>query len=94
MTATSNRNASGATDSSAPRSLARLVMEAAGKDRGALESVAPLSFLLLVAVMAVLSWRGTLSPSAATATSKHPAAWLEASRRDLQRFRWLEQPGP
>jgi len=54
-------------------SLARLVMEAAGKDRGLLESVAPLSFLLLVAVMAVLSWRGTLSPSAATATSKAPS---------------------
>jgi hypothetical protein len=54
-------------------SLARLVMEAAGKDRGALESVAPLSFLLLVAVMALLSWRGTLSPSAATATSKAPS---------------------
>jgi hypothetical protein len=54
-------------------SLARLVMEAAGKDRGALESVAPLSFLLLVAVMAVLSWRGTLSPSAETARTKAAA---------------------
>ncbi len=47
-------------------SLARLLMEAAGKGRGALESVAPLSFLSLVAAMAVLSWRGTLSTSAAT----------------------------
>ena len=54
-------------------SLSRLVMEAAGKDRGVLESVAPLSFLLLVAVMAVLSWRGTLSATAATATSKAPS---------------------
>jgi hypothetical protein len=51
-------------------SLARLVMEAAGKDRGPLESVAPLSFLVLVAVMAVMSWRGTLSASAATARTQ------------------------
>jgi hypothetical protein len=40
--------------------LARLGMEAAGRGRGALESVAPLSFLLLVAGMAVLSFRGDL----------------------------------
>lgn len=41
--------------------LTRLVLEAMGKRRGALESVAPLSFVVLVAAMAVLSLRGTLS---------------------------------
>jgi hypothetical protein len=40
--------------------LARLVLEAAGKSRGALDSVAPLSFLLLVTAMAVLSFRSDL----------------------------------
>ncbi len=40
--------------------LARLILEAAGKRRGALESVGPLSFVVLVATMAVLSLRGTL----------------------------------
>jgi hypothetical protein len=40
--------------------LVRLVLEAAGKGRGALESVGPLLFIALVAMMAVLSFRGTL----------------------------------
>jgi hypothetical protein len=38
--------------------LARLILEAMGRRRGALESVGPLSFVVLVATMAVLSWRG------------------------------------
>jgi len=41
--------------------LIRLVVEASGQRRGALESVGPLSFIMLVAVMAVLSLRGVLS---------------------------------
>ena len=42
--------------------LARLIVEAMGTHRGALESVGPLSFIVLVAMMAVLSLRGTLHP--------------------------------
>ena len=42
--------------------LGRLVLEAMGKPRGAFESVGPLSFVVLVAAMAVLSLRGSLSP--------------------------------
>jgi uncharacterized membrane protein len=38
--------------------LARLILEAMGKSRGVLESVAPLGFVVLVGVMAVLSFRG------------------------------------
>jgi uncharacterized membrane protein len=38
--------------------LARLILEAMGSRRGVLESVAPLSFVVLVGVMAVLSLRG------------------------------------
>jgi hypothetical protein len=41
--------------------LIRLVLEASGQSRGALESIGPLSFIVLVAVMAVLSLRGVLS---------------------------------
>ena len=41
--------------------LVRLILEAMGKGRGALESVGPLSFLVLVAAMGILSLRGTLS---------------------------------
>ena len=41
--------------------LARLILEAAGHRRGALESAGPLSFVVLVGVMAVLSFRGVLS---------------------------------
>ena len=38
--------------------LARLILEATGNNRGVLESVAPLGFVVLVGVMAVLSFRG------------------------------------
>ena len=41
--------------------LIRLVLEAGGQRRGALESIGPLSFIVLVAVTAVLSLRGILS---------------------------------
>jgi hypothetical protein len=41
--------------------LARLILEASGQSRGVLESVGPLSFVVLVAAMAVLSFRGALS---------------------------------
>jgi hypothetical protein len=40
--------------------LARLIVEAAGQRRGLLESVGPLLFIVLVGVMAVLSFRGDL----------------------------------
>jgi hypothetical protein len=40
--------------------LTRLGLEAAGVSRGPLDAVAPLSFLALVAVIAVLSFRGVL----------------------------------
>jgi hypothetical protein len=40
--------------------LLRLVLEAAGKSRGALEAVGPLLFVVLIATMAVLSFRGVL----------------------------------
>jgi hypothetical protein len=40
--------------------LLRLVLEAAGKSRGTLEAVGPLLFLVLIATMAVLSFRGVL----------------------------------
>jgi hypothetical protein len=40
--------------------LLRLILEAAGKSRGALEAVGPLLFLVLIATMAVLSFRGVL----------------------------------
>ena len=40
--------------------LVRLVLEAAGKTRGALEAVGPLLFVVLIATMAVLSFRGVL----------------------------------
>ncbi len=42
--------------------LARLVLEAAGKRRGPLEAVGPLLFVILIAVMAVLSFLGILRP--------------------------------
>lgn len=41
--------------------LVRLILEASGHSRGVLESVGPLSFVVLVAAMAVLSFRGALS---------------------------------
>jgi len=40
--------------------LLRLILEAAGKTRGALEAVGPLLFVVLIATMAVLSFRGVL----------------------------------
>ena len=40
--------------------LVRLILEASGHSRGALEAVGPLSFVVLVATMAVLSFRGSL----------------------------------
>jgi hypothetical protein len=40
--------------------LARLALEVAGVGRGPLDAVGPLSFLVLIAVMAVLSFRGVL----------------------------------
>jgi hypothetical protein len=46
--------------------LARLVLEIAGRSRGPLDAIGPLSFLLLIAVLAVLSFRGTLRPAPAT----------------------------
>jgi hypothetical protein len=40
--------------------LARLVLEAAGRSRGPLEAVGPLLFVILIAVMATLSFLGVL----------------------------------
>jgi hypothetical protein len=40
--------------------LVRLILEATGKTRGALDAVGPLLFLVLIATMAVLSFRGVL----------------------------------
>jgi hypothetical protein len=42
--------------------LSRLILEAVGTRRGALDSVGPLSFIVLAATMAILSMRGTLHP--------------------------------
>jgi uncharacterized membrane protein len=46
--------------------LTRLVLEIAGKSRAALDAVGPLSFLVLIAVMAVLSFRGILDADSAS----------------------------
>jgi hypothetical protein len=43
--------------------LLRLILEAVGKTRGALEAVGPLLFVVLIATMAVLSFRGVLRAS-------------------------------
>jgi hypothetical protein len=40
--------------------LSRLVLEIAGRNRGVLDAIAPLSFVLLIAVMAILSFLGIL----------------------------------
>jgi hypothetical protein len=40
--------------------LIRLVLEVAGRNRGPLDAIAPLSFVLLIAVMAILSFLGIL----------------------------------
>jgi uncharacterized membrane protein len=45
--------------------LARLMLEIAGRHRGPLDAIGPLSFLLLIAVMAVLSFRGIVRPAPA-----------------------------
>jgi hypothetical protein len=44
--------------------LVRLIVEAMGRSRGALESVGPLAFVVLIATMAVLSLRGVLGAHA------------------------------
>jgi hypothetical protein len=46
--------------------LTRLVLEIVGKSRGPLDAVGPLSFLVLIAVMAVLSFRGILGADSAS----------------------------
>lgn len=46
--------------------LTRLLLEIAGKSRGALDAVGPLSFVVLIAVMAVLSFRGILGAGSAS----------------------------
>jgi hypothetical protein len=46
--------------------LARLVVEALGRDRGVLDSLAPLSFLILIAALSWLAFRGY--PTRETAT--------------------------
>jgi hypothetical protein len=43
--------------------LLRLILEAAGRSRGPLEAVGPLLFVVLIATMAVLSFRGVLRTS-------------------------------
>jgi hypothetical protein len=40
--------------------LARLVLEIAGRKRSPLDAIGPLSFLILIAVMSVLSFLGVL----------------------------------
>jgi hypothetical protein len=56
--------------------LVRLLLEASGRPRGALESVGPLSFVILVAVMGVLSLLGVLphSPVGTAGAEPRPAA--------------------
>jgi hypothetical protein len=41
--------------------VARLGLEAAGRPRGVLDSLGPIAFLLLIASLAAMSWRGLLS---------------------------------
>jgi hypothetical protein len=57
--------------------LTRLGMEIAGTPRGPLDAVGPLSFLLLIAVMGVLSFRGTLG------AERHPAAHPDDETEEL-----------
>ncbi|SDS82826.1 hypothetical protein SAMN04488543_2458 [Friedmanniella luteola] len=54
--------------------LSRLLLEAMGRPRGPLESIGPLSFVVLVAVMAVLSFLGVLPRSGAAGGGSGPAA--------------------
>jgi hypothetical protein len=50
--------------------LIRLVLEASGRNRGALESIGPLSFIVLVGVMAVLSLRGVLGSASQRSSTR------------------------
>jgi hypothetical protein len=52
--------------------LVRLLLEVAGRPRGSLESIGPLSFVVLVAVMAVLSLLGVLRRSSAGTAAGEP----------------------
>lgn len=54
--------------------LSRLLLEATARPRGSLESIGPLSFVVLVAVMAVLSFLGVLPRSGAAVGGSRPAA--------------------
>jgi len=54
--------------------LVRLILEAAGKNRGAFEAIGPLSFVVLIATMGVLSLRGTLRSDPPAARESSPAA--------------------
>jgi hypothetical protein len=44
--------------------LVRLGLEMAGRDRGVTESLGPISFVMLVGVLGVMSWRGRLQVKA------------------------------
>jgi hypothetical protein len=57
--------------------LTRLVLEIAGTPRGPLDAVGPLSFLLLIAVMGVLSFRGALG------ADRHPATHPDDETEEL-----------
>jgi hypothetical protein len=50
--------------------LLRLILEIAGTNRGPLDAIGPLSFVLLMAVMAILSFLGVLGTAAASKTSE------------------------
>jgi hypothetical protein len=51
--------------------LVRLVLEAAGRSRGPLEAVGPLLFVILIAVMAILSFLGILRADSASALAQN-----------------------
>ena len=50
--------------------LIRLVLEASGRNRAALESIGPLSFIVLLGVMAVLSLRGVLGSASQRSSTR------------------------
>ena len=54
--------------------LGRLLLEALGQPRGVLESIGPLSFVILVATLAVLSVLGVLRRSPAALAHQEPRA--------------------
>jgi len=54
--------------------LGRLVLEAVGRPRGALEAIGPLSFVTMVAAMAVLSFLGVLRRPATVLAQPEPRA--------------------